>query len=212
MATLGERALKIAIQEIGVREQPDGSNTGPRVREYQAATWLPGTGWPWCAAFCGWAYRHAGYVFPDRSAGAWDLVDRAVRNGWAVTVTAAGARPGDLVAFRVGSGHVALLERYDPSTATVHTVDGNVSNMVARRGRPVSQVYRIVRVKADPGVPVPPARRPAWEIVRGEGDRARVVFTSPSLDATVGRAARLLSRGANGLRIRRARPPAQKGR
>lgn len=212
MATLGARALTVAEGELGVREQPARSNSGPRVREYQAATWLPGTGWPWCAAFCCWAYKQAGYVFPDRSAGAWDLVDRAVRNGWGVTVTAATARPGDLVAFRAGSGHVALFARYDARAGTVHTVDGNVSDMVARRERPVGQVYRIVAVRGDRGVPTPPSPRPMWEIVRGEGDRARVVFTSRSLDATIGRAARLLSRGANGLRIRRARPPAQKGR
>lgn len=211
MATLGARALTVAEGELGVREQPARSNSGPRVREYQAATWLPGTGWPWCAAFCCWAYKQAGYVFPDRSAGAWDLVDRAVRNGWGVSTAPAAARPGDLVAFRVGSGHIALFERYDARTGLVHTIDGNVSNMVARRARPASQVYRIVKVKGDPGVPIPPSKRPVYEIVRGEGDSARVVFTSTSLDTTIGRAARLLSRGANGLRIRK-RSPGQKGR
>lgn len=203
MRTLGERALRVAVAELGVREIPDGSNSGPRVRQYQAATWLPGTGWPWCAAFVNWAYRQAGYVLPDRSAGAWDLVDRAVRNGWAVTVPPSGVRPGDIVAWRTGSGHVSLAERYDPATGLLHTVDGNVSNMVARRARPVSQVYRAVRVKADPGVPPRPSRRPVWEVVRGENDRARVVFTSRSLEATLGKAGQLLSRGAAGVKIRK---------
>src|SRR5690606_25221712 len=37
-ATLGERALAVALREwcAGVREEPPGSNSGPRIREYLA--------------------------------------------------------------------------------------------------------------------------------------------------------------------------------
>lgn len=45
-----EQIVRFALDELHrhVHEVPMGSNSGPRVREYQAATWLGGTGWPWC--------------------------------------------------------------------------------------------------------------------------------------------------------------------
>ncbi|MHA3773681.1 hypothetical protein ACXR0O_19265 [Verrucomicrobiota bacterium sgz303538] len=47
-----------AEEEEGVREE-GGNNTGPRVQEYQRATWLDGTGWAWCAAFVCFVIREA---------------------------------------------------------------------------------------------------------------------------------------------------------
>ncbi len=49
-----QKLVDIAKREIGVREIPKNSNTGPRVREYQRATWLAGTGWKYCAAYIDW--------------------------------------------------------------------------------------------------------------------------------------------------------------
>ena len=48
--------------EVGVREE--GTNTGKRVREYQAASSEPGTGWYWCAAFLDWCVLQMG-KYPD---------------------------------------------------------------------------------------------------------------------------------------------------
>jgi len=45
---LSEALVQIATKEIGVTEV-NGTNCGPRVDEYKAATWLnPKVGWPWC--------------------------------------------------------------------------------------------------------------------------------------------------------------------
>lgn len=59
MSTFAIRSIlaDIARAEIGVREIPKNSNSGPRVLEYQRATWLDGTGWAWCAAFQCWCIR-----------------------------------------------------------------------------------------------------------------------------------------------------------
>lgn len=54
---LRRRLIDIAEREVGVREDPKDSNTGPRIREYQRATDLDGTGWAWCAAFQCWCIR-----------------------------------------------------------------------------------------------------------------------------------------------------------
>lgn len=65
-AALGERALAVALQELadGVREDPPGSNGGPRVREYftgcsRAGKLVGLTSGSWCAAFVGWCDRQA---------------------------------------------------------------------------------------------------------------------------------------------------------
>ena len=183
--TIGEKALALAIQDAdaGVREIPDGSNTGPDVLAYQRATWLSGTRWPWCAAAANYWWREAGYTFPDRSAGAWDLVDRAVRNGWGVEVPVARALPGDLVAFRFGSGHIALFERHDAKKQVVHTVDGNVSNRVQRTVRSTSTIYRVVHPLAQPG-PLPlPVKPPLYEVVTSASGTRQVVFSGRRLQA-----------------------------
>lgn len=42
----------LAEREVGVAEHPRGSNRGPRVDDYQRATWLKPKDWgPWCASF-----------------------------------------------------------------------------------------------------------------------------------------------------------------
>lgn len=58
MKTLSEHLKDIARGELGVKEIGH-TNKGPRVGQYQAATSLGGTGWPWCAAFICWCVREA---------------------------------------------------------------------------------------------------------------------------------------------------------
>lgn len=58
--SVNQRVVDIAESQLGVEEVPLGSNSGPRVREYQASTTLPGTGWPWCAAGVTWTWTKAG--------------------------------------------------------------------------------------------------------------------------------------------------------
>ena len=73
-----EKMVTLAREEIGVSEV-DGTNCGPRVDVYKAATWLDADkGWPWCAAFICWLIREAieeeEVLFKrPRTAGAWDF-------------------------------------------------------------------------------------------------------------------------------------------
>lgn len=79
---LAQRLVELAKKEVGV-EEIGGTNCGPRVNEYKAATWLPpDQAWPWCAAFIDWLVMRAmeeegsGRKFTferPRTAGAWDL-------------------------------------------------------------------------------------------------------------------------------------------
>ncbi len=109
--TTREQALRLAVGEIGVKEHPPGSNSGTRVKEYQAATNLGGTGWPWCMAFVCWCYKQAGkpLPYPTASVGAFEVW--AKKQGKMVT------RPlrGDLVCYRFDADnwpdHVGIVER-----------------------------------------------------------------------------------------------------
>jgi len=99
--TIQSKAVRIAFTQEGVKEHPAGSNSGPRVREYQASTSLGGTGWPWCAAFCCWVYRGAGKRFVGwNTAYVPEYVSTAKsrKHGLSV-VSAANVIPGDLACF-----------------------------------------------------------------------------------------------------------------
>ena len=57
----GLRALAAATGEIGVQEEPPGSNDGPRIAQYRAATaGAASTPGRWCAYFVSWAAAQAG--------------------------------------------------------------------------------------------------------------------------------------------------------
>ena len=57
--TLASAIVEVATPEVGI-EEVNGTNTGERVNEYKAATWLPADKpWPWCAAFVCWVVREA---------------------------------------------------------------------------------------------------------------------------------------------------------
>jgi len=128
-----ELALRWALREAkrGVREK-GGNNRGPDVEKYQRATWLSGTGWPWCMAFVVWCFRQAGYDI-RRTAGVEDFDTWARSEGTQVD------RPlrGDVVLFDLdGDG------KYDDHTGFVvrclsiriagswllRTVEGNTSS------------------------------------------------------------------------------------
>jgi hypothetical protein len=50
--------IRIALDELGVKEDPPGSNNGPRIKEYLRCVGLP-VGNAWCAAFVYWSAEQA---------------------------------------------------------------------------------------------------------------------------------------------------------
>lgn len=71
--TIGHRIARIGLEEYRRRviEEAKGkklnTNTGVRVKEYQSATGLAGTGWAWCAAFVTWCYEQAGLLLQNEA-------------------------------------------------------------------------------------------------------------------------------------------------
>ena len=113
--SIAEKMVSLAREEIGVSEV-DGSNCGPRVDEYKAATWLDADkGWPWCAAFICWLVREAiegedvKFKRP-KTAGAWDFENWAKQqstNGVELRKpTNEDIKAGDIVVFTFS--HIGL--------------------------------------------------------------------------------------------------------
>jgi hypothetical protein len=133
--------VDIAALEVGVREQ-GGDHRGPRIREYQSATWLEPAPWPWCAAFVDWIVREW-LKHPDvlswlklsesqipawrpMTAGAWasgQLGGPGSRPRVSVPTETAKALPGDIIIFDFfmsGSSR--------PTTGrTFSTIEGNTN-------------------------------------------------------------------------------------
>lgn len=180
----GEAALEVALQELvaGVREEPLGSNTGPRIREYLSGCVrdLDGDGdeeplrlgaAEWCAAFVGWCDAHAGVQRPWRAAVA-EICRDARRDGTLREVEAYEPQPGDLAVFgragqdprRGGLGHVGRVERVAGDLLV--TIDGNHGTHVARVERSLADPALVAWVEY-PRRAAPPERWTAPPAVLG---------------------------------------------
>jgi CHAP domain len=132
----GDKAAAYALGQQGVHESPWGSNRGSDVHRYQSSTGAYGAAW--CASFFWYCWQQAGYKGAT-SAGAWDSTD----NHGTRIPTISKAEVGDGVSFDVGDGHIGMYLSHNKST--VKTVDGNTSDQVAVRERPLSSIHSICR-------------------------------------------------------------------
>jgi hypothetical protein len=144
---LAPELVRIATAEIGV-EEVNGSNCGPRVDEYKAATWLdPHQGWPWCAAFVCWVVREAmeatggRYTFDrPRTAGAWDFENWSRKQDsstWTKRPHDGDIQAGDIVIFTFS--HIGIATSGPDAGGWVSTVEGNTDAAGSREG---GGVYR----------------------------------------------------------------------
>jgi len=120
-------ATSWANGEVGVMEQPCGSNAGPRVNQYLASVGLP-PGNPWCMAFAVWSAiqecNGRGVPLPIMKTGSCSAQwNSGLQKGQAVT----SPKKGDMFLCRGGSsghyhcGYVAA----DPVNGYFKTIEGN---------------------------------------------------------------------------------------
>jgi hypothetical protein len=128
----GLAALAAAKGEVGVAEQPPGSNNSPRIAQFRQATAGSGVG-PWCAYFASWAARQAGAPLGDQGQGFGrvdDVYAWAQRTGKAIPAgDGVKPQPGDLI---VWDEHIGIVESVD-ADGKIHTVEGNSSDRVSER-------------------------------------------------------------------------------
>jgi CHAP domain len=134
-SSAGQAIVNLVRNEIGVAEQPPGSNDSPRIAQFRQATAGSGVG-PWCAYFTSWAAREAGVPLGDNGQGFGrvdDVYAWAQKSGKAIP-NGAGVKPepGDLI---VWDEHIGVVESVG-ADGTINTIEGNSSDKVSQRSYP----------------------------------------------------------------------------
>lgn len=138
-----KRIVEVAAGEIGVVEQPDGSNRGARVDVYTA----PDLGIPWCAAFVSWCFLRGaedGSPF-GRILSAYKFAQWGNEHGRTLG-DAAIPQAGDVFVILRGNlhGHVGLVVGLTMDGRML-TVEGNAGNAVRGLIRARASVNAVVR-------------------------------------------------------------------
>lgn len=152
MKRLPQALVAAARDEIGTTEV-NGSNCGPRVDQYKAATTLdPKQGWPWCAAFVCFCVHKAMVVAGisetktfkrPRTAGAWDFENwsRAQDESTQTKKPHRGdIEPGDIVIFTFS--HIGVAISAPDKNGNVATIEGNTDGAGSREGGAVLRKTR----------------------------------------------------------------------
>jgi CHAP domain/Putative peptidoglycan binding domain len=172
-SALPASAIAFARTQVGIMEQPLGSNRGPEVDEYLRAVGLnPAAGsFAWCVAFTFFCYQAAaqqlGLVNPHvRTAGVLDHWAKAARAPHARRITAASAvsnpglvRPGALFIIDTGGGfgHSGMV--IESRDGRLTTIEGNTNDDGSRNGigvfeRSARKIAQINKGFVDYGGPV----------------------------------------------------------
>ncbi len=150
-STLGQKALEVAKSEAakGVKEEPPGSNDGPRVREYQQGN----GGNYWCAHFVSWCVNQAGTSPFGHTGSVSKLRSWGQNNGKYTPASRAVPQPGDIFTKqrtddqgRVVGGHTGFVLDFDPSSRRMRTVEGNSDDRVRIGSQSMTSIDGIVRL------------------------------------------------------------------
>lgn len=149
-----KQLVDIAASKVGVKEKT--RNSGKQIIEFQRATNLEGTGWPWCAAFMCWCIREWGKLpevldalkmtpkqfeqWRPKTAAAFGFEDWARKNKLLIMNDSQQneLKTGDLMVF--DSSHIGIVET-DKETK-VFTIEGNTGPSGGNDGDGVWQKVR----------------------------------------------------------------------
>ncbi len=161
ISPLVKATLSVASSQVGVMEEPPGSNRGPQVDDYLKAVGLdPATdSYAWCAAFVYWSFKQAAArVGTDnpviRTAGVLDHWRKAGRAGVTRLVSEgiladlSLLKPGLVFVINTGGGHghMGLVEDFRDDRLI--TIEGNTNlpgdregvGVFRRTGRKISDI------------------------------------------------------------------------
>lgn len=154
-----EKIIETAKAEIGVKENPSGSNNVKYNTDYYGRA-VSGSAYPWCAAFCYWVFKKAGlsHLFYGGNKTAYCPSIESYYKSIGRWYTS-NPKKGDLVLFDFGgngvSEHIGILEKVN-SDGTYSVIEGNTSvtsndngGNVMRRTRYKSQIKGFARPKYD---------------------------------------------------------------
>ena len=150
MANTAQDVLRVAASQIGYYSPDMDSKYGDWYAEHTGQAWYADKWIAWCAMFASWCMHEAGARCAGLP-GAYTptMVNAALAAG--KTVDKYSARPGDVVYFDWVGGdfvdHVGIVEANFGTY--IQTIEGNTSNMVARRTRSWDVVAYVVRPDYD---------------------------------------------------------------
>ena len=141
--------IKVAKSQVGVMEDPVGSNRGPEINKYLASVDCP-PGNFWCAAFIYWCFKEASQnlsvpnpVF--KTAGC--LMNWNHSKGKRITSAEAAANPSLIIPgqlfildFGSGKGHTGIIEKVEGGF--LHTIEGNSNPSGSSNGIGVFSLQR----------------------------------------------------------------------
>lgn len=152
MSDIAQKSLALAATQIGVKEDPIGSNWGSRVSDYLKCAGYTSPE-PWCMSFVYWCVAHTcqtenvANALP-RTGGVHDMWNRCP----SLRVTGA-PLAGDIgILFESETaGHAFLVESV--AGDIVHTIEGNSNTDGSREGyevvrhqRPISHIHGFLRL------------------------------------------------------------------
>lgn len=134
-----EKILSLAREQIGVTEQPPGSNNVIYNTDYYGGP-VQGSGYPWCCSFIWWLFWKSGlsalFCGGQKTAYCPFVVNYAQDNGKWVTEA---YQPGDLLLYDWdGDGvadHIGLCESDTDFAGYMWAIEGNVGDAVQRTRR-----------------------------------------------------------------------------
>lgn len=149
---LKEKVLEVATSQIGQKEEPKGSNSGPMVDKYLAAAGVP-KGSAWCMSFVYWCTSEA--------AKALNLQNPLFRTGGVMnqwyhvpaTMKVHEPQAGDIfiMEFAHGLGHTGFVEKVEGTM--IATIEGNSNEDGSREGfevcrhtRPITAIKGFIRL------------------------------------------------------------------
>ncbi|MFD2936296.1 CHAP domain-containing protein [Spirosoma flavum] len=146
------KVISIATTQIGVTEDPPGSNRGYSVEQYLKSVGL-GSGYSWCASFLYWCFQKAATDLEIKNPAikTGGVIDHWRRAPAKAKITAAQARkspdlvkPGCigilLLDAHTGAGHTFIVEKISGLRLT--TIEGNSNNGGSREGIGVFRLDR----------------------------------------------------------------------
>lgn len=142
------RVLQVARDELGAREQPPGSNRGPKVDQYTNWVGVPPNkpGPPWCMAFISWCWSHADGGSPfGRILSVYKMVEWGRDKKRVVTVPQLGDVGCILRSRFHGHGFLVCGVAGD----VVMSVEGNSGQAVRGLVRSVASITAVVRPSGD---------------------------------------------------------------
>jgi CHAP domain len=141
MSQVTDKAVQIAVTQIGKEEHPIGSNWGDPVKSYLASVGLdfPAS---WCMAFIYWCFNQASKEL--------NTVNPLVKTGGVLTAYGKAVshhqtvpEVGDIFIMDLGggNGHTGIVERLDG--LYLYTIEGNTNDTGSREGYEVCRRRRL---------------------------------------------------------------------